>query len=1820
MQELSARAAGRAVVVRMARALQGVTALGTLLLAAFAVSASAQTFGPSGKITVVSGYGVSANSTVTVSGLSGTVSAISVTLNSVNVTGPNGGGLNSLSMALKPPSGTAFDLFGGPCNSGNATFTLADTGPFGPGNLSGMLPADGISTCPNPLSGIYLPVDYYANFQTPVFDNGGSGGPSTFNSAGIGNSECINLGITCGSYNFTTAFGLPVNGSAFNGTWTLYVANQDTTGSFTPSGSVGSWTITFTTESAAATTTSISASPNGSTSLVYTSSNVNGDATTPTPVTLTATVTSNGSPVTAGTVTFYDSTGTSAGMGTVLASGIAVNGSGQATTNVTFPGADEGSRTISAVFSGTSSFAASTSTTQATVLTTNHPYNPSSTTFCNGPIALSNTGAGTPYPSLLALGTGFSQLQGTIENVTVTLNNISLQNQAQLANLGFLLQAPGSNTTGTGSSGNAFQFLSWAGNPFSSGSLTFSDEGTSEIPYNMAPACSTCLPTDNWIDIGSDNPDTFPSPAPATFSTAAPTGSATFTTEFGGQGANNTWSLYPDTRIVEPGAAGKIGSWCLNFTMQANAHPTATSVSGSPNPAQFTSPATNASVNLTANVSVTDSSGLTVNAGTVTFVDGSTNLGSGTVTNGVATLNTTLTEGTHQIVATYSGTNTGTEFGISTGKYDQRVDTATTNPSAGSGAGPYTFCNTGPVTTPGLGADAGAASPYPSNIFVSNLPGTVDAVTVTLNGFSTKDQGDLLSLLVGPGGNNLDFFSLTGSNVSNYPSPFNVTFSDSAASNIAQGSSGNLTSAGTFKPTSYNTNITYPQCPPNASSCASPPVGPPLASNPFTPTNKAATAGTAILGNANAPGVFGGTSSSTYNGNGTWSLYLNDGGPTGGGEASFLTGGWCVNLTANLPSVMVNKSHTGTVTQGQQGVPFTVGISNSGPGPTGDPTAGKNPLTVTDTLNSAFSYANFSGTGWTCSATGQTVSCTNDSTVAQGSSYSPLTIDVNVSPTASTTTSVPNNVSVSGGGVANATSNTDSVTILPAAVLAVQKSHTGNFTQGQTAQWNITVSNTASSGMTYGMISVSDTLPTGYTLNSFAGTGWSCSGTSTVTCTSTGGIAGGSDSVITLTVDVPATSPVSVSNTAKAWGGGDLTHTSLATAASGTDTATVIQVPASVTISAGNNQSATIGNAFGTALSVTVKDANSVVIPAYNVTFTANTGSNGQSGTFSNSTGTIMVPTGSSGVTDGVASAGITANSKAGSYSVSATAGSASATFNLTNIPGTPANIALTSGSGQSAAIHTAFANPLVATVSDAGGNLLSGATVTFTAPTGLTASLTFSNASTTIAATTNAVGQASSGPMTANGITGGPYNVQASSGPAQNNFQLTNLGKSQTTFASLTATAATIDVFGFGFTAPSGQLAFTDVTSSTPVTAPVTLDSSTATTALTAQVTISTGANTLPCWTELADVNGDGILDLITSLYQTDSVTVQLGNGDGTFQAPTTTLIAAGFGPAEVHAVSLGNGTVDLIVGSFNLNQIAILLGNGNGTFGAPTFYTVGTSTNTPTSLTAGDFNHDGKLDVATANNFNNTVSILLGNGSGALTLQSPPINVGRTPQAIRAGDFNGDGYSDLAVANYSDGTVTTLLNNQNGTFTADAISVGSGAASGPQALAIHGSGSSLLLAVANYRDNTLSVMQSNGSGAFGAQTIVPVGKGPDDVSFADFNGDGLEDLVVSNYTSGTVNLVLGRLAGGYSVQGPFNVGNNPYSAAVGDLDLDGTPDVVVSNCFSNNTGVLLDGTQISVPYSGLSLSPGHQLNAAYTPDSNSKYGSSISPDVTAP
>ena len=108
--------------------------------------------------------------------------------------------------------------------------------------------------------------------------------------------------------------------------------------------------------------------------------------------------------------------------------------------------------------------------------------------------------------------------------------------------------------------------------------------------------------------------------------------------------------------------------------------------------------------------------------------------------------------------------------------------------------------------------------------------------------------------------------------------------------------------------------------------------------------------------------------------------------------------------------------------------------------------------------------------------------------------------------------------------------------------------------------------------------------------------------------------------------------------------------------------------------------------------------------------------------------------------------------------------------------------------------------------------------------------------------------------------------------------------------------------------------------------------------------------------------------------------------------------------------------------------NNVTVLLGNGAGGFtpaaGSPLI--VGAS---PDFIAMGDFNGDGKLDLAVANEGDNTLTMLLGNGAGGFTAAGAPFAVGMNPSSIAVGDFNGDGRPDLAVANEGDNTVTVLL-----------------------------------------------------------------------------------------------------------------------------------------------------------------------------------------------
>lgn len=234
---------------------------------------------------------------------------------------------------------------------------------------------------------------------------------------------------------------------------------------------------------------------------------------------------------------------------------------------------------------------------------------------------------------------------------------------------------------------------------------------------------------------------------------------------------------------------------------------------------------------------------------------------------------------------------------------------------------------------------------------------------------------------------------------------------------------------------------------------------------------------------------------------------------------------------------------------------------------------------------------------------------------------------------------------------------------------------------------------------------------------------------------------------------------------------------------------TVVSGPAaSITAQSGTPQAATVNTAFTNALVAVVKDAAGFVVPNASVTWT--TPASGASGALSATTVTTDL--------SGNVSTSVTANTVSGAYNITAAVSgvATAAPFALTNNAGTATLITVTSGSGQSAPINTAFASNIVVTLTDTYGNPVSGQTLAFTAPGVGMPSATFANTF-----VTNAAGQISI-KATANAVIGGPYNVTVSFGAlASKTFSLTNTGAATT--LTITSGSGQRTVVGTAFSQP---------------------------------------------------------------------------------------------------------------------------------------------------------------------------------------------------------------------------------------------------------------------------------------------------------------------------------------------------------------------------------------------------------------------------------
>jgi len=422
---------------------------------------------------------------------------------------------------------------------------------------------------------------------------------------------------------------------------------------------------------------------------------------------------------------------------------------------------------------------------------------------------------------------------------------------------------------------------------------------------------------------------------------------------------------------------------------------------------------------------------------------------------------------------------------------------------------------------------------------------------------------------------------------------------------------------------------------------------------------------------------------------------------------------------------------------------------------------------------------------------------------------------------------------------------------------------------------------------------------------------------------------------------------------------------------------------------------------------------------------------------------------------------------------------------------------------------------------------------------------------------------------------------------------------------------------------APSGAVAFVDTSNANYTVASPTLSSSALTQTFTAASSYSTIAVSRDV--AVADFNGDGIPDMAVVDQSGEKVYILLGNGDGTFTAASGSPVTVS--GSVLVGIAAGDfnddGNVDLAVTDYYANKVFILLGNGNGTFQTPSSIGV---VNEPTEIVTADFNKDGNLDLALVSYSGNEVEVLLGNGSGGFPTTGT-FATGSNPYSIAAADLNNDGNMDLVVGNNGASSVTVLLGNGAGSFTQPSGSpFAAGANPSPGGLAIgdfNGDGKPDI-AVPDSGSTAVSILLGNGDGTFASPSTLSAQSGQKTIATADFNGDGNLDLATCDTTTGTVDKFLGNGNGTFQAAVSSSTGSTACSSmAVADFNGDGNPDLVIPMQGNNKAVVLLDSvtatatataTGVSIPGTG-----SHSIQADYQGDSYHTSSTSSTTSLTA-
>jgi hypothetical protein len=343
-----------------------------------------------------------------------------------------------------------------------------------------------------------------------------------------------------------------------------------------------------------------------------------------------------------------------------------------------------------------------------------------------------------------------------------------------------------------------------------------------------------------------------------------------------------------------------------------------------------------------------------------------------------------------------------------------------------------------------------------------------------------------------------------------------------------------------------------------------------------------------------------------------------------------------------------------------------------------------------------------------------------------------------------------------------------------------------------------------------------------------------------------------------------------------------------------------------------------------------------------------------------------------------------------------------------------------------------------------------------------------------------------------------------------------------------------------------------------------------------------STGSQ--PAGIAIGDFNNDGKADLATANSGTNTVSVLVGNGDGTFAAHVDYPVGA-----TPYAVAVGDfnadGRQDLVAVNQSSSTYSILLGNGDGTFQTASSSAV--TLGSKPVVAVGDFNRDGIEDLAIGN-ASTGLSISFGNGDG--TFQAPVITSFPVGTTLLIQDLNGDGNADLIVGN---GYFDALLGKGDGNF-AQSSWIGFG--TGTIAIGdLNGDGKVDVAFSEGPSSPMIAIQLGNGDGTFSGSQTYPISFLPSYMAIADVNGDGKLDLIAASSGSSSIIVMPGNGDGTLQSALSYSIGSSAAGLAVGDFNEDGRTDLAFSHgSASNNVTVLLGSGAASLIPAPVSVTPG--------------------------